>query len=260
MSILKKIVEKKKERLSAAKNRISLAELKSVARDMQAPRDFTGALKRGKGGIRFITEIKRASPSGGLIRTDFDHLAIAAVYEHRKVDAISVITEADFFQGQLSFLSAVKKATTRPILRKDFIVDDYQIYEARANGADAVLLIAAILDERQAQEYLHLSADLGLAVLFEVHDGNELDQALAVDAPIIGINNRDLKTMKIDLNTSVLLRTRIPTGKIVVGESGISSRNDVLALDNAGLDALLVGTVLMKSPDIGSAIDNLRGS
>jgi indole-3-glycerol phosphate synthase len=259
MSILGAIVTKKRERLVSAKMRASVAELKSIIRDIEAPRDFRQAIKRDGETLKIIAEIKKASPSRGLIRKIFDPSQIASVYESKKVNAVSVITEEDFFQGKLDFLPDVKRTVTMPVLRKDFIFDEYQIYEARANGADALLLIAAILDQREAEEYFHLSHDLGMSVLFEVHNFSELEKALRINAPIIGINNRDLKTLSIDLNTSLQLKKEIPVDIISVSESGINRREDVVKIEAAGIDAMLVGTCLMESPDIGGKIDQLRG-
>lgn len=258
MSILEAIVARKKELVASAKMRIPLAELKSAIRDREASRDFQKAVKRDAGNLRIVAEIKKASPSKGLIRADFSHIAIASIYEAKKVDAVSVLTEEDFFQGKLEFLEDVRKIVSCPILRKDFIFDEYQIYEARANSADAILLIASILDLKQAEEYLHLSDELGLSVLFEVHDFDELEKALRINVPVIGINNRDLKTLAIDLESSVRLKREIPTDKVVVSESGIRKREDVEKIESVGIDAILVGTCLMESPDIGRKIDELR--
>lgn len=259
MSVLKKIIEKKRDRLTYAKSRTPLKELKSITKNIDRPRDFKKAIKRNSGDIRLIAEIKKASPSKGLIRTKSDHYKIASIYEKKKVDAVSVITEEDFFQGKLDFLSDVKKTTTRPVLRKDFIIDEYQIYETRANMADAVLLIAAILEPAQAEEYIHISEELGMSGLFEVHDFDELEMVLNLKAPIIGINNRNLKTLLIDLNTTLELGKEIPEDRIIVSESGIKTRDDVLRLENVGVDAMLIGTSLMESPDISKKIDELRG-
>ncbi len=260
MTILEKIVEKKRDRLSTAKYITSLQELKSLARDIEPTRDFGQSIKRGAEEIRLIAEIKKASPSKGLIRPDFDHKKIASIYESKEVDAISVITEEDFFRGKLEFLSDVKKAVSKPVLRKDFIFDEYQIYEARAYGADAVLLIAAILDGAQAEDYLHLSQELSMSVLFEVHDIDELERALKVNAPIVGINNRNLKTLQVDLTTSLKLKKETPVDRTVVSESGIKTRDDVLKIETSGIDAILVGTCLMESSDVGAKIDQLRGA
>jgi indole-3-glycerol phosphate synthase len=260
MGILDGIVLKKKERLAAAKSAFSLTDLKIKIRDVDAPRDFTGAIKRRPNRkISLIAEIKRASPSKGIIKKDFDHLSLARFYEEGKVDAVSILTEEDFFQGSLSFLSEVKQVMTKPVLRKDFIFDEYQIYEARAHNADAILLIAAILETNQALEYLHIARDLGLAVLFEAHNYQELEMALRLDCDIIGINNRDLKTLTIDLRTTFKLKKEIPPHKIVVSESGIKTREDVLKIEEAGIDAMLIGTSLMETDDIDKKINELQG-
>lgn len=259
MSVLEKIVEAKKKRLSSAKYTKPLSELKSLIRDIERPRDIAKALKRDDNPIKLIAEIKKASPSRGLIRSDFSHTAIASVYEAKKVDAVSVLTEEDFFQGRLEFLEEVKQIVSCPVLRKDFIFDEYQLFEARAKKADAVLLIAAILELKQAEEFLHLARELGLSVLFEVHDLAELETALRINAPIIGINNRNLKTLAIDLNTTFELKKEIHGDCVVVSESGIKTRDDVLRLEEAGIDAMLIGTSLMESHDIAGKIDALRG-
>jgi indole-3-glycerol phosphate synthase len=259
MSILRKIVEQKKNRVSCAKAVTPLAELKNTIKNIPGPKDFLKAVKRNHLPIHLIAEIKKASPSKGLIRGNFNHMEIASIYEDKKVDAISVLTEEDFFQGKLEFLEEVKQIVACPVLRKDFIFDQYQIYEARARRADAILLIAAILELKQAEEFLHLARELGLSVLFEVHDFAELETALRIQAPVIGINNRDLKTLAIDLNTTFGLKKEIPEDRIVVSESGIRTYNDVLRLEDAGIDAFLVGTSLMESQDIGRKIGELRG-
>lgn len=259
MSVLDRIIQQKKQRLAAARSKVPLGDLRSIVRDMPQPRDFRAALDRGEGSIRFIAELKKASPSKGLIRPDFDHQAIASIYAEQAVNAISVLTEEDFFQGELRFLDDVRRITDIPLLRKDFIFDDYQIYEARAHSADAVLLIAAMLDRSQAHDLLSLARALGLAVLFEVHDRQELEMAFAVGTQIIGINNRNLKTLAIDLDTTFSLIREIPDERIVVSESGISSRDDVVRMEQAGIDALLIGTSLMQSQDIRSRLAELRG-
>jgi len=260
MGILSRIVEAKKERLDSDRAKAPLRDLKRGIGYVEKPRDFTGALKRKSGeNIRLIAEIKRASPSKGVIRKDFDHISVGRIYEEKTVDAVSILTEEDFFQGSLSFISDVKKVLSRPVLRKDFIFDEYQIYEARANEADAILLIAAILGENQAAEYLHLSTELGMSVLFEVHDLKELETALLIDCPIIGINNRNLKTLRIDIQTTFDLKKEIPPQKVIVSESGIRTRADVQLLEDAGIDAMLIGTSLMEAEDIGKKIDELTG-
>lgn len=261
MGILDVIVSRKKGRLAAAKSALSLRDLETKIRDVESPRDFKRAIQRAQnGGIKLIAEIKRASPSKGIIKKDFNHMTIAGCYEESAVDAVSILTEEDFFQGSLAFLSEVRCALTKPVLRKDFIFDEYQIYESRAYNADAILLIAAILEKNQASEYLHIAHDLGLAVLFEVHNFEELEMALRVDSDIIGINNRDLKTLTIDLQTTFDLRREIPLHKVVVSESGIRTREDVLKLEEAGIHAMLIGTSLMETADIQKKINELRGN
>lgn len=240
---------------------VPLRELKSKITDVEKPRDFRTAVKRSLDeNIKLIAEIKKASPSKGIIREKFDHLSIAQIYDKKHVHAVSVLTEEDFFMGSLSFLPEVKKITSKPVLRKDFIVDEYQIYETRVNSADAILLIAAILEKNQAAEYLNLARELGLSVLFEVHDFKELEMALLIACDIIGINNRNLKTLQVDMNTTFTLRREIPSDRIVVSESGIKSRTDVQKLQNIGVDALLIGTSFMEAEDIGKKIDELTGS
>jgi indole-3-glycerol phosphate synthase len=231
--------------------------LKDRIKDCEASRDFRSAIHRRGDTIKLIAEIKKASPSKGLIRTDFDPLKIAEIYESGSVNAISVLTEKDFFQGDLTYIRQVKAVSTKPVLRKDFIFDEYQIYESRANGADAILLIAAILDLIKAAEFYHLASELGLAVLFEVHDEDDLAIAMHVDTDIIGINNRNLKTLTINLETTLRLKALIPAGKIIVSESGIRTRKDVVSLQDNGIDAMLIGTSFMESPDIGSKIEEL---
>lgn len=259
MGILDAIVLKKKERLAVSKSALPLKDLRIQAEDAGKPRDFKNAIKRAQNEkIHLIAEIKRASPSKGIIRKDFDHLAIARAYEECAVDAVSILTEQDFFQGSLNFLSEARQVLTKPLLRKDFMFDEYQLYEARAHNADAILLIAAILEKNQASEYLHISNDLGLAVLFEVHNFKELEMAMRLDCNIIGINNRDLKTLTIDLQTTFELKKEIPPDKIVVSESGIKTRADVLKLEEAGIDAMLIGTSFMETDNILSKINELH--
>ncbi len=258
MDILKKIIAAKAGRLAEAKRAVPLNDLRSRVRDLPEPRNFRNAIARGSGRIRLIAEIKKASPSRGLIRPDFDLASIIDVY-NEKAHAVSVLTEEDYFQGRLSYIREVKDRSSLPVLRKDFIIDEYQIFESRVHHADAILLIGAALEPAQARDFLYLAGELGLAVLFEVHDERELDGALGTGAGIIGINNRNLRTLDIDLATTFRLRPQVPSGKVVVSESGIKSREDVRSLEEAGVDAMLVGTSLMSSADIGKAIDELMG-
>jgi indole-3-glycerol phosphate synthase len=261
MGILDEIVRKKRERLSDAKSRLSIQGLKTKIGERGKPRDFKAAIQRLPGEtIKLIAEIKKASPSGGVIRNNFDPVAIAKIYEEKKVNAVSILTEEDYFQGNLFYLSEGRKVMTKPFLRKDFIFDEYQIYESRAYEADAILLIAALLEKNQAVEYLHLAGELGMSVLFEIHDFKELEMAFSTDTEIIGINNRNLKTLNIDINTTFQLRREIPPGKIVVSESGIRTRSDVKKLADGGIDAMLIGTSFMEAADIGGKIEELLSS
>ncbi len=255
MAILDEILRRRRERLSVEKGMRPVADVKAMAADMPAPMDFLGAIKR-KNGINLIAEVKKASPSLGLIRADFDPQKIAAIYK-RKAAAISVLTEEDFFQGSLSILETVKKASQKPVLRKDFIFDPYQLYEARSAGADAVLLIAKALSRNQAEDLMGMAGELGLGVLFETHDIKDMETALRLDVPVIGINNRDLDTLKVDIETTFRLKEGVPEGKVVVSESGIGERAQVERLEAAGVDAVLAGTVFMKSPDIEGRINVL---
>ncbi|MEE9523909.1 MAG: indole-3-glycerol phosphate synthase TrpC [Thermodesulfovibrionales bacterium] len=258
MGILKEIVDKKKMRLDNAKSGTSLSELKSKMEDASEPRAFEEAIKRsGNGPIKVISEIKKASPSQGLIRADFDPVDIAKIYQEKGASAISVLTEEDYFKGSLEYIRQIKNVTTIPVLRKDFIIDEYQIYEARVNGADAVLLIAAILSRGQADDYLHMAQEAGISVLFEVHDSKELDKGLSIGVPIIGINNRNLDTLEIAIDTTIDMLKDIPSEKIIVTESGVSNRKDVELFEKTRVDAVLVGTALMKENDIAGKYDQL---
>jgi indole-3-glycerol phosphate synthase len=235
-----------------------LVELQAAAQDAPAPRPFAQAIRRGQA-IRLIAEVKRASPSRGVIRPDFDPADIARQYAAARVDALSVLTDATYFMGRLDHLSAARKSAALPVLRKDFTLDPYHVWQARAAGADAVLLIAAILSDGLLRELSELAARLGMAALVEVHDEQELERALAAEAEIIGINNRDLRTFHTSLGTTLRLRPGIPDGRVVVSESGIQSRADVRQLEAARVDAMLVGEALMRSRDIGATIAALTG-
>jgi len=260
MSILDAIVEKKRERIKEARSRASIDYLKARIAEMGRPRDFAGAVKRTEGGgIRLIAELKKASPSKGPIREKYYPSEIASDYARGGAHALSVLTEEDFFLGALIHLREARSAAPLPALRKDFVVDEYQLYESRASGADAVLLIEAILERSQAAEYLDLAGELGMAVLFEVREERGLEAALEIKAPIIGVNNRDLRTFMIDLGTTLRLRPLIPGGVTVVSESGIETRADVQRLSDAGVDAMLVGTAFMEAADIPARMRELLG-
>lgn len=260
MSILLKIINHKKEELEHSKSRTPFGELRDRARDSEPTRGFKAAIKRRRDEpIRLIAEIKRASPSKGVIREDFNLSEIVSAYDVKDVKAISVLTDERFFSGRLDYLGTVRGMTGKPLLRKDFIIDEYQVFESRACGADAILLIVAALDGSQLSDLLGLSNELSLDTLVEVHSHSDLEIALRCNAEIIGINNRDLKTLGVDLMTTYELVKEIPEEKIIVSESGINSRDDVEAIESAGADAILVGTTIMQADDIGRRIDELMG-
>ena len=256
--ILDKIVADNKQELEARKSILPLAEIKLLALEQSPPLDFTAALK-GKG-IRLIAEVKKASPSRGVIRADFNPVEVARTYADNGAAAISVLTETKHFQGSLNHLRDVRNSLggrQLPLLRKDFIFDSYQIYEARAYGADSLLLIVAILALEQLKELLELSHGLGMKCLVEVHNEMELKVALESGAGIIGINNRDLSTFEVDLATTERLRPQIPHDRIVVSESGIKARSDMEKLEAWGVDAALIGEALMAAPDIAARMKEL---
>ncbi len=235
----------KEEEIAVLEEERPIGILKTVIRDLPLPRDFQGALR--KSGIALIAEVKKSSPSAGIIAGELNPAAIAREYEAGGASAISVLTESTYFGGDLADLTAVKEAVEIPVLRKDFIIDPYQIYEARAGGADAILLIAELLDRDQLADYLGLTHDLGMACLVESHSGEELEKAIISGAEIIGVNNRNLKTLEVDIDTSIQLIPLIPPDRIRVSESGIKSVEDVESVLKAGADAILVGETLVRS-------------
>lgn len=256
--ILDAIVAHKKEEVFASICERPLSELKELIQDQAAPRGFAAALTRDRGGqAAIIAEVKKASPSKGVIREQFEPVAIALDYEAHGAAAISVLTEKRFFQGSPEYLSAIKKHVSIPVLRKDFLFEIYQIYEARALGADALLLIAAILEKDMLCELLHVTRELGMDALVEVHTRAELDMVLETDALIIGINNRNLSTFKTDIATTVELIKLIPEDRVVVSESGIASRDDMRMLKNSGVAAFLIGESLMRQESPGGKLAEL---
>ena len=257
MDILGKIVSYKKKRIAEKKEKIPLAKLKNRIDDLPPARDFKSAISL-PGKISIICEIKKASPSGGLICKEFHPKKIARTYEKNGAAAISVLTEDKYFQGDILHLFSVKQSVNIPLLRKDFIIDEYQLYESRAFGADAVLLIASILDGKQIGEFIKISKDIGMETLLEVHCEEDLEKVLSTPAEIIGINNRNLKDFTVDLNITKDLRKKIPPEKIVISESGIKTREDVLLLKNTGINAILIGQILLESEDIGKKLEELR--
>jgi indole-3-glycerol phosphate synthase len=254
--ILDTIVVHKQEEVKIQKSQLPLSELRQTLRDSPPTRDFKAAISM-PGQINLIAEVKKASPSKGIIRDDFDPIAIAQIYQSSGAAAISVLTDEWFFQGSLSYLTAIREATSIPLLRKDFIIDEYQIYQACAAGTDAILLIAAILELETMQTFLNIAHSLDLDCLVEVHTESELRKVLDTDAQIVGINNRDLKTFQTNLNTTAQLRKLIPQDKVVVSESGIHSRQDVKMLQECGINAILVGESLMRSADINAKVKEL---
>ena len=251
--ILKKILAVKVREVAEAQAIEPLAAMRAAAEQAAPVRDFTGAI-RGKistGQAAVIAEIKKASPSKGVLRADFRPAEIAASYARHGAACLSVLTDAQFFQGSAEYLQQARAACTLPVLRKDFIVDEYQIYQARAMGADAILLIAAALDVKQMQAFETLAHSLGMAVLVEVHDGEELEAALQLNTPLIGVNNRNLRSFEVSLQTTLDLLPRIPDDRIVVTESGILKAEDVKLMRGHQVHAFLVGEAFMRARDPG---------
>jgi indole-3-glycerol phosphate synthase len=257
VTILDTIVHDKWAEIAAARAAVPEADLERRVAAMPPTRDFTAALR--KPGVRLIAEVKKASPSAGVIRADFDPVTIARTYERHGADCVSVLTDRQFFQGDLTHLTAIREAIRLPVLRKEFILDRYQLLEARAAGADAVLLIAEILPGDQLKTLYDHATQLGLHVLVELHDAGQLPRAIACGATLIGINNRDLRTFHTTLDHTLELLPKVPAGRVVVSESGIKTHADLRRLEAAGVKAVLVGESLMRAPDIGAALDELRG-
>ena len=254
---LESIIAYKRKEIERDKTAMPLETLKSRITDLPPIRNFKEAIARE--GLNLIAEIKRASPSKGVIKKEFNPVEIAKIYQESGASAISVLTTEKFFYGSLDFLSQVKEVTTIPILQKDFIVDEYQIYQARANKADAILLIASILVEAQINSFLECAHSLGLDCLVEVHTKEELSKVLASKAQIIGINNRDLTTLITDLSTTLTLSKLVPKDRMLVSESGIETPEDVKRLQECGVRAILVGESLMRAPDINAKMKELLG-
>lgn len=254
--ILNKILATKAIEVAAAKAKLSLAEVKVLALAAPKARDFVGAIraKIAAGNAAVIAEIKKASPSKGVIRADFNPAEIAKSYELGGATCLSVLTDVDYFQGSVEYLKQARAACNLPVLRKDFMIDAYQVYEARAMGADCILLIAAAIDLAKMQELENIAHDLGMAVLVEVHNGEELELALQLETPLLGINNRNLRTFEVTLQTTLDLLNHISQGKIVVTESGIFTADDVALMRQNDVHTFLVGEAFMRQPDPGTAL------
>jgi indole-3-glycerol phosphate synthase len=257
--ILSRIVAVKREEIAAAQNKKPLALVRADAESRVLTRDFVGALraKIAAGRPAVIAEIKKASPSKGVLCEDFIPADIAQTYAEHGAACLSVLTDVQFFQGCVDYLKQARASCQLPVLRKDFIVDAYQVYESRAMGADAILLIAAILDDAQMKEFEAIARSLDMAVLVEVHDAQELARALKLKTPLIGINNRNLKTFEVSLDTTLALMKDVPQDRLLVTESGIHTREDVLRMGAAGVNAFLVGEAFMRAPDPGEALADL---
>ncbi len=259
--ILDNILAVKREEVAAAQAAKPLAALRAEAEAQAKPRDFVGAIraKLGAGEAAVIAEIKKASPSKGVIRPDFRPAEIAADYERHGAACLSVLTDRQFFQGSAEYLQQARAACALPVLRKDFMIDPYQVYEARAMGADAILLIVAALSDAQMAELEDLAFALGMAVLVESHDAGELDRALRLKTPLMGINNRNLRTFEVSLDTTLSQLDRIPADRVVVTESGILNTADVALMQRRGVNAFLVGEAFMRAPSPGAELARLFG-
>jgi indole-3-glycerol phosphate synthase len=257
--ILKRILAVKREEVSAAQAVTPLAEVRAAAERQPAPRDFLGALRNrvAAGKPAVIAEIKKASPSRGVLRSDFRPATIAAGYQRHGAACLSVLTDRQFFQGAPAYLAAARAACALPVLRKDFLVDAYQVHEARAMDADAILLIAAALDLPAMRDFEAIADSLGMAVLVEVHDGRELDLALQLRTPLIGINNRNLRSFEVRLQTTLELLPYLPADRTVVTESGILASGDVELMREHGVNAFLVGEAFMRAAEPGEALAEL---
>jgi indole-3-glycerol phosphate synthase len=257
--VLARILARKREEVGERRSRTPLVELRARAGDASPVRGFAEALKarieRGEAAV--IAEVKKASPSRGVIRADFDPAAIARSYAAGGAACLSVLTDVDFFQGADGYLVAAREACQLPVLRKDFVVDEYQLIEARALGADAVLLIAAALDDAQLADFAALASALGLDALAEVHDAAELERVLRLPLPLVGINNRDLRTFEVSLDATLALKEMVPAHRMLVTESGILAPPDVRRMRDAGVHAFLVGEAFMRAADPGAALRSL---
>jgi len=261
--ILEKIVTRKWEEVAAARTAASISDLKARIRDLEdVPRGFERHLREAaaSGWTAIIAEVKKGSPSKGIIRADFDPLEIAEIYRDNGATCLSVLTDEKFFLGHLRYLALIRETVSLPLLRKDFICDPYQIYESRAAGADAILLIAAMLDLPRLREFYAIAREIHLDVLLEVHDEGEMETALQTDCTLIGANNRNLRTFVTDLGTTGRLARMMPADRLMVAESGIISRADIERLQAEGAKAFLIGETLMREADIGAKLQEMLNS
>ena len=255
-NILKNILSHKRDEIEACKRRVSLEDLQAQVGSVKAPLSLFRALSVGN--LAVIAEIKKASPSAGVIRENFDPLEIAKAYVRAGASAISMLTDGKFFQGSLDYITKVRPFVPIPILRKDFIIDPYQIVEARVYGADALLLIVAALEKSQLNDLLHQTRELGMNALVETHTVEEMEIAIESGARIVGINNRSLESFEIDLGTTEQLAPMVPDGTLLVGESGLRTQKDIQRMIHANVDAVLVGTHFMNDPDPGDALYHFK--
>lgn len=258
--ILDEIAKKTKERIEIEKSRLSSENIKKMAKELNPDTGFPFEKALSKKGMSFICEVKKASPSKGIISQEFPYVSIAKEYERAGAAAISCLTEPFYFKGSDEYLKDIVKNVTIPVLRKDFTVDEYMIYQAKILGASAILLICAILTDNQLKEYLEIAHSLGLSALIEAHTQEEVTRALKCGGKIIGVNNRDLKTFNVDITTSIRLRKLVPKDYIYVSESGIRDENHIKALYDNRTDAVLIGETLMRSDDKKAMLDKLRGT
>ncbi len=257
--ILDEIAAKTRIRVARSKEVVSLDEMKDMAMSKDLDTGFPFEKNLRKPGISFICEVKKASPSKGIIADVFDPLAIAKEYEVAGADAMSVLTEPDYFLGDIEYLKNIHEAVNIPLLRKDFTVDEYMIYEAKVAGASVVLLICALLQEDILHRYIQICDTLGLSALVEAHDETEIDMAIRAGARVIGVNNRNLKDFTVDIHNGIKLRDKVPESILFVAESGIKSRDDIVELEKGKVNAVLIGETLMRSPDKKKMLDQLKG-
>lgn len=251
-SILDKIIDNKVIEVEATKQNLSFNTVRDLAESAPPAKDFISAMHKET--VALIAEVKKASPSKGVLIENFDPLALAEIYAENGASAISVLTDENFFQGKLSYLKEISEAVDIPTLRKDFIIDPYQVYEARMAGASAVLLIVAALEDSQLADLQHLIQELGMSALVEVHNEEELERAMAIEAPLIGVNNRDLKTFDVDLNTTERIAKLVPNTVTLVAESGLKSAVDIAHMGSIGAHAVLIGEGIVKADNIAQAV------